>query len=73
MHRPVLPSPRPPRVTVPAPTMVPQQKRWKALVVKQQSNERSFRLQVAGIWIAAAGLVLALLRTVLDIMEVIGR
>lgn len=53
--------------------MVPRQKRWKASVVKQQSNERSFRLQVAGIWIAAAGLVLALFRTVLDIMEVIGR
>jgi hypothetical protein len=42
-------------------------------VGKQHSSERSVRLQVAGIWIASAGLVLALFRTVLDVIEVMGR
>jgi hypothetical protein len=41
--------------------------------MNEPGNSKSARVQIAGLWIAAASLFLALLRTVFDVMEVIGR
>jgi hypothetical protein len=41
--------------------------------MKQQGSGKATRIQVAGLWIAASGPALALLRTVFDVLEVIGR
>lgn len=41
--------------------------------MKEQGNGRSTRIQIAGLWIAASSLALALLRTVFDVLEVLGR
>lgn len=39
----------------------------------EQGSSKSTRVQVAGLWIAACSLALALLRTVFDVLEVMGR
>ena len=41
--------------------------------VNEQGSNKSTRIQIAGLWIAACSLALALLRTVFDVMEVLGR
>jgi hypothetical protein len=41
--------------------------------LNEQGGGKATRIQVAGLWIAAASLVLALLRTVFDVLEVLGR
>ncbi|ACL42082.1 hypothetical protein Achl_4131 (plasmid) [Pseudarthrobacter chlorophenolicus A6] len=41
--------------------------------MNEQGGSKSTRVQIAGLWIAAASLVLALLRTVFDVLEVMGR
>jgi hypothetical protein len=41
--------------------------------VNEQGSGKATRVQVAGLWIAACSLALALLRTVLDVLEVMGR
>jgi hypothetical protein len=41
--------------------------------MNEQGSGKSTRVQVAGLWIAAASLVLALLRTVFDVLEGVGR
>lgn len=52
--------------------MVTQRKnKWSQM--KQQGSGKATRIQVAGLWIAACSLALALLRTVLDVLEVVGR
>jgi hypothetical protein len=40
---------------------------------KSLALRQSTRFQVAGLWISACSLALALLRTVFDVMEVLGR
>jgi hypothetical protein len=40
--------------------------------VNEQGSGKATRVQIAGLWIAAASLVLALLRTVFDVLEVMG-
>lgn len=56
----------------PAPTMVTQQAKG-GLKMNEQGSSKSTRVQVAGLWIAACSLALALLRTVFDVLEVMGR
>jgi hypothetical protein len=41
--------------------------------VNEQGSGKATRVQVAGLWIAACNLALALLRTVFDVLEVGGR
>lgn len=41
--------------------------------MNQQGSGKATRVQVAGLWIAAASLALALLRTIFDVLEVIAR
>jgi hypothetical protein len=41
--------------------------------VNEQDSGKATRVQVAGLWIAACSLALALLRTVFDVIEVMGR
>jgi hypothetical protein len=41
--------------------------------VNEQGSGKASRVQVAGLWIAACSLALALLRTVLDVLEIMGR
>ena len=41
--------------------------------MKEQGSGKATRVQVAGLWIAASSLALALLRTVFDVLEVMGR
>lgn len=41
--------------------------------MNDQGNGKSTRIQVAGLWIAACGLVLAVLRTIFDVLERLGR
>jgi hypothetical protein len=41
--------------------------------VNEQGSGRASRVEVAGLWIAACILALALLRTVLDVLEIMGR
>ncbi|WP_268760436.1 hypothetical protein [Arthrobacter sp. Leaf337] len=38
--------------------------------MNEQGSGKATRVQIAGLWIAAASLVLALLRTVFDVLEV---
>jgi hypothetical protein len=45
--------------------------RWSQ--VKEQGSGKATRVQIAGLWIAASSLALALLRTVFDVLEVMGR
>jgi hypothetical protein len=40
--------------------------------VNEGGSGKATRIQVAGLWIAACSLALALLRTVFDVMEVMG-
>lgn len=40
--------------------------------MNEQGNGKATRMQVAGLWIAASSLALALLRTALDVLEVLG-
>jgi hypothetical protein len=39
----------------------------------QDRRNKSYRLQVAGVWIGGAGLVVALFRAVFDLWNVVGR
>ena len=41
--------------------------------MNEQGSGKATRVQVVGLWIAACGLALALLRTVFDVLEVMGR
>ena len=41
--------------------------------MNEQSSGKATRNQVAGLWIAACSLALALLRTVFDVLDVMGR
>jgi hypothetical protein len=41
--------------------------------VNEKGSGKATRVQIAGLWIAACSLALALLRTVFDVLEVIGR
>jgi hypothetical protein len=41
--------------------------------VNQQGSGKANCHQVAGLWIAACSLALALIRTVFDVLEVMGR
>ncbi|WP_285289649.1 hypothetical protein [Arthrobacter sp. ISL-65] len=41
--------------------------------MNEPGNSKTTRVQVAGLCIAACSLVLALLRTVFDVMEAMGR
>lgn len=41
--------------------------------MNEPGSSKATRVQVAGLWIAAASLVLALLRTIFDVLEVMGR
>jgi hypothetical protein len=41
--------------------------------VNEQGGGKATRVQVAGLWIAACSLALPLLRTVFDVLEVMGR
>ncbi|MEV7135803.1 hypothetical protein AB0N24_23335 [Arthrobacter sp. NPDC093128] len=41
--------------------------------MNEQGSGKATRIQVAGLWIAASSLTLALLRTDLDVLEVLGR
>ena len=41
--------------------------------MSERGSVRATRVQVAGLWIAACSLALALLRTVLDVLEAMGR
>jgi hypothetical protein len=41
--------------------------------VNEQGSGKATRIQVAGLWIAACSLALALLRTLFDVLEVMGR
>jgi hypothetical protein len=40
--------------------------------VNEQGSGKATRVQAAGLWIAAWSLALALLRTVFDVLEVMG-
>lgn len=40
--------------------------------MNEKGSGRASRVHVAGLWIAACSLALALLRTVLDVLEVMG-
>jgi hypothetical protein len=40
--------------------------------MKEQGSGKATRIQVAGLWIAASSLALALLRTIFDILERVG-
>lgn len=41
--------------------------------MNEPDSSKSTRIQVAGLWIVACSLGLALLRTVFDVLEVMGR
>jgi hypothetical protein len=41
--------------------------------MNEQGSSKSTRIQIAGLWITACSLALALLRTVFDVLEVMGR
>ncbi|MDQ1060354.1 hypothetical protein QFZ23_004255 [Arthrobacter globiformis] len=45
--------------------------RWSQ--VNEKGSGKATRVQIAGLWIAACSLALALLRTVFDVLEVMGR
>lgn len=56
----------------PTPTMVTwRRNRWSRM--KEQGRGKATRIQVAGLWIAACSLGLALLRTVFDVLEAMGQ
>lgn len=48
-------------------------RRSKWSQVNEKGSGKATRVQVAGLWIAACSLALALLRTVFDVLEVMGR
>ena len=41
--------------------------------MNEQGSGKATRVQIAGLWIAASSLALALLRTVLDVLEMLER
>jgi hypothetical protein len=45
--------------------------RWSQ--VKEQQSGKVNRVQVAGLWVAACSLALALLRTIFEVLELTGR
>lgn len=60
-------------VSAPALTIVSPVVRNRWSQVNEQGSGKATRVQVAGLWIAAGSLALALLRTVFDVLEVLGR
>ena len=64
--------PAPSKSQYPVPRWSPQPRiRWSQ--VNEQGSGKATRNQVAGLWIAACSQALALLRTVFDVLEVMGR
>jgi hypothetical protein len=62
-----------PRCVGPAPYDESPRLRNRWSQVNEPGNGKATRMQVAGLWIAASSLALALLRTALDVLEVLGR
>ena len=65
--------PAPQKCQHPATTMVTPNSKEQVVSGECKRQRPAKRVQIAGLWKAACSLALALLRTVFDVLEVIGR
>lgn len=63
----------PPKVSVPQDYDGHPIRRSRWSRVTEKGSGKATRVQIAGLWIAACSLALALLRTVFDVLQVMGR